>query len=73
MDMDNLGSPELPKASQVSGDGMVHEVFNGLAGRPDAADALRIPVGHIPGWETMAELVKQGSFNKWLEVVIDIL
>eukprot|EP00435_Cladocopium_sp_Y103_P032424 s1817_g8.t1 len=33
----------------VSGDGMVHEVFNGLAGRPDAADALRIPVGHIPG------------------------
>jgi len=33
----------------VSGDGMVHEVFNGLAGRPDAADALQIPVGHIPG------------------------
>ena len=28
---------------------MVHEVFNGLAGRPDAADALQIPVGHIPG------------------------
>ena len=30
---------------------MVHEVFNGLASRPEAADALRIPVGHIPGWE----------------------
>jgi hypothetical protein len=28
---------------------MVHEVFNGLAGRQDAHDALRIPVGHIPG------------------------
>lgn len=33
----------------VSGDGMVHEVFNGLASRQDAHDALRIPVGHIPG------------------------
>ncbi|CAK9036452.1 unnamed protein product [Durusdinium trenchii] len=34
----------------VSGDGMVHEVFNGLSKRPDAEAALRkLPVGHIPG------------------------
>ena len=34
----------------VSGDGMVHEVFNGLSKRSDAAVALQaIPVGHIPG------------------------
>ena len=32
----------------VSGDGMVHEVFNGLASRSDRAEALRIAVGHIP-------------------------
>ena len=32
----------------VSGDGMVHEVFNGLASRSDRSEALRIAVGHIP-------------------------
>ena len=32
----------------VSGDGMIHEVFNGLAARSDRAQALGIPVGHIP-------------------------
>lgn len=32
----------------VSGDGLVHEVLNGLASRPDAAQALRVPVAHIP-------------------------
>ncbi|CAE7447136.1 SPHK1 [Symbiodinium natans] len=33
----------------ISGDGMVHEVFNGLAHRSDRGEALRIAVGHIPG------------------------
>lgn len=32
----------------VSGDGVVHEVLNGLASRPDALAALRIPVVPIP-------------------------
>eukprot|EP00438_Fugacium_kawagutii_P029518 Skav222744 [mRNA] locus=scaffold2390:537725:546431:- [translate_table: standard] len=41
--------PESCDGIVVSGDGMVHEVFNGLASRPDAVDALNIPVGHIPG------------------------
>merc|ERR1711971_1251375 len=33
----------------VSGDGLVHEVFNALSQHPDAGQALTIPVGHIPG------------------------
>ncbi|CAE8723751.1 unnamed protein product, partial [Polarella glacialis] len=33
----------------VSGDGLVHEVFNGLSSRRDAGEAMRIPIGHIPG------------------------
>mmetsp|Transcript_64270 Transcript_64270/g.114151 ORF Transcript_64270/g.114151 Transcript_64270/m.114151 type:complete len:498 (-) Transcript_64270:136-1629(-) len=32
----------------VSGDGLVHEVLNGLALRQDAEQALRVPVSHIP-------------------------
>ena len=32
----------------VSGDGLLHEVFNGLALRPDARKALQIPVAPIP-------------------------
>jgi len=33
----------------VSGDGLVHEVFNGLASRADASQVLQVPLGHIPG------------------------
>lgn len=33
----------------VSGDGMVHEVFNGLSCPADKGKAFQIPVGHIPG------------------------
>eukprot|EP00931_Biecheleriopsis_adriatica_P122785 TRINITY_DN97819_c0_g1_i1.p1 TRINITY_DN97819_c0_g1~~TRINITY_DN97819_c0_g1_i1.p1 ORF type:complete len:481 (-),score=83.80 TRINITY_DN97819_c0_g1_i1:80-1522(-) len=33
----------------VSGDGMIHEVFNGLSRHRDARAALQIPVGHLPG------------------------
>jgi diacylglycerol kinase family enzyme len=32
----------------ISGDGLFHEVMNGLGARPDAATALRFPVGIIP-------------------------
>lgn len=31
-----------------SGDGLVHEIFNGLGKRPDARKALQIPLAHIP-------------------------
>jgi len=32
----------------VSGDGLIHEVINGLMGREDWAEAIKIPVGTIP-------------------------
>ena len=32
----------------VSGDGIVHELINGLLSRPDAAE-ITIPIGCIPG------------------------
>ena len=32
----------------ASGDGLVHEVINGFALRPDALDALRLPLAVIP-------------------------
>lgn len=33
----------------VSGDGLVHEVVNGLAARADSDTAIRLPICHIPG------------------------
>jgi len=33
----------------VGGDGSIHEVFNGLYKRPDSEQALKIPIGVIPG------------------------
>jgi len=33
----------------VSGDGLMHEVYQGLASRPDWSDAFRIPVTMVPG------------------------
>ena len=33
----------------VSGDGLIHEVYNGLLARPDWSEALGFPVGTIPG------------------------
>ncbi|ORY75424.1 ATP-NAD kinase-like domain-containing protein [Protomyces lactucae-debilis] len=32
----------------ISGDGLPHEVFNGLASRPDANRALKLPVAFLP-------------------------
>lgn len=47
----------------ISGDGLVHEVWNGLALRPDAERALALPIGHIPG----------GSGNGLVKSVLDNL
>lgn len=54
----------------VSGDGLVHEVFNGLLHRPDWEEAIKIPVGTIPagsGCALAAELsamdVTSAAFN----------
>lgn len=33
----------------VSGDGLVHEIVNGLATRSDSHTAIRLPICHIPG------------------------
>eukprot|EP00658_Telonema_sp_P-2_P036078 TRINITY_DN26155_c0_g1_i1.p1 TRINITY_DN26155_c0_g1~~TRINITY_DN26155_c0_g1_i1.p1 ORF type:complete len:286 (+),score=70.79 TRINITY_DN26155_c0_g1_i1:87-944(+) len=33
----------------VGGDGLMHELFQGLASRQDAPQALQVPIGHIPG------------------------
>lgn len=33
----------------VSGDGLVYEIFNGLATRADAKEAIKTPVAQIPG------------------------
>ena len=32
----------------ISGDGLIHEVLNGLAERPDAIQALQLPIAMIP-------------------------
>lgn len=33
----------------ISGDGLLHEVFNALMAREDAQTAINIPIGVIPG------------------------
>lgn len=33
----------------VSGDGLMHEVINGLMERYDWQSAIKTPLGHIPG------------------------
>lgn len=33
----------------VSGDGLIYEIFNGLATRADATEAIKIPIAQIPG------------------------
>lgn len=43
-----LGVEDQDAIVLISGDGVVHEVLNGLASRPDALKALRIPVVPIP-------------------------
>ena len=43
--------------SPVSGDGLIYEVLNGLAARPDARKALRIPIGPVPTGQLESSLV----------------
>ena len=40
---------EYDKIIIVSGDGLVHEVYQGLASRPDSNQSLKIPLAMIPG------------------------
>jgi diacylglycerol kinase family enzyme len=40
----------------VSGDGVLHEVINGLMERPDAIIAHKLPVGAIPGGKKVSEI-----------------
>jgi diacylglycerol kinase family enzyme len=41
-------APRYDGLVTISGDGLFHEVMNGLGARPDAITALRFPVGIIP-------------------------
>jgi len=40
---------DFEKIVIVSGDGLIHEVYQGLATRPDANQAFKIPLAMIPG------------------------
>lgn len=40
----------------ISGDGLAHEVFNGLMEREDWRKAIKTPIGHIPGTKNKKQL-----------------
>lgn len=49
--VDTARSFDLAHYDQIvcaGGDGLVHELINGLAARPDATDALRTPIAIVP-------------------------
>ena len=50
------GLAERSVLAAASGDGIIHELINGLASREDAEDALKIPVVPIPTGEEIAVL-----------------
>eukprot|EP00698_Gefionella_okellyi_P000257 TRINITY_DN10221_c0_g1_i1.p1 TRINITY_DN10221_c0_g1~~TRINITY_DN10221_c0_g1_i1.p1 ORF type:complete len:542 (+),score=103.56 TRINITY_DN10221_c0_g1_i1:86-1627(+) len=54
-----------------SGDGLVHEVLNGLMKRADWKQAMRIPMGHIPGG-TGNGLIKSAGANSPIEAAMII-
>ena len=57
-----------------SGDGTVHEVFNGLARRPDARTALsRVAVGHIPCGSGNAMALNLYGTNKAIPAALGII
>ncbi|KAJ8319222.1 hypothetical protein KUTeg_004313, partial [Tegillarca granosa] len=47
--METLKLSEWYAVVIVSGDGLIYEVINGLMGRPDWSEAIKFPVGCIPG------------------------
>jgi sphingosine kinase len=52
----------------LSGDGIVNELINGLASRPDALSALRIPIAPIPAGSGNALSVNIMGPDKVLDV-----
>jgi hypothetical protein len=53
-DPENVGPDRytLSVLAAASGDGIIHELINGLAIRPDAGEALKIPIVPIPTGKT---------------------
>ena len=47
----------------VSGDGLVHEVFNGLMSRKDWDQAIKIPLGTIPAGSGNALATDMGTLD----------
>jgi diacylglycerol kinase family enzyme len=52
---DEMAEPSVLAAA--SGDGIIHELINGLASREDAEDALKIPVVPIPTGEAIVAVL----------------
>ncbi|CAF0860727.1 unnamed protein product [Brachionus calyciflorus] len=48
----------------ISGDGLIHEVINGLLERPDWKTAIKMPFGHIPGGSANALSCCVGHLTK---------
>jgi len=48
----------------VSGDGLIHEIINGLMKRPDRDEVLKIPIGIVPGGSgnALASAIVYNSF-----------
>lgn len=46
----------------ISGDGLMHEVINGLMERKDWQTAIKTPVGHIPGKRNKNKFVEHPKF-----------
>lgn len=56
------GLAERSVLAAASGDGIIHELINGLASREDAEDALKIPVVPIPTGEEIA-ILRSGNLR----------
>ena len=57
----------------VSGDGMMHEILNGLAQRSDANEAIKIPVAPIPAGSGNAIAVNLYGNDQCLDVTLACL
>lgn len=57
----------------VSGDGMMHEILNGLAQRSDATEAIKIPVAPIPAGSGNAIAVNLFGNEQCLDVTLACL
>lgn len=57
----------------VSGDGLAHEVLNGFAKRPDAVEALAMPVGFVPAGSGNASAKSIYNTQKHIECALSIV